>query len=43
MLYDNPGWGGMGGGEGGRFKKEGTCVYLWLIHYGGMLETNTTL
>ena len=28
---------------GGKFKKEGTCVYLWLIHYGGMLETNRAL
>ena len=26
------GWGGMGWEVGGRFKKEGTCVYLWLIH-----------
>ena len=24
------GWGGEGGG--GRFRSEGTCVYLWLIH-----------
>ena len=26
------GWDGMGGVEGGRIKREGTCVYLWLIH-----------
>ena len=35
MLSDNlEAWDGMGGGRkvGGRFKKEGTYVYLWLIH-----------
>ena len=32
MLYDNlEGWDGVGGLEG-RFKREGTYVYLWLIH-----------
>ena len=25
-------WGGIGREMGGRFKREGTCVYLWLIH-----------
>ena len=24
--------GGMGRETGGRFKREGMCVYLWLIH-----------
>ena len=24
--------GGMGWEMGGRFKREGTCIYLWLIH-----------
>ena len=35
MLSDNlEAWDGMGGRRkmGGRFKKEGTYVYLWLIH-----------
>lgn len=26
---------GWGGRWGGRFKKGGTCVYLWLIHVDG--------
>ena len=31
MFYDNlEGWDGVG--IGGRFKREGTCVNLWLIH-----------
>ena len=31
MLCDDlEGRDGVGGG--GRFKREGTCVYLWLIH-----------
>ena len=25
-------WGGKGWDVGGRFKREGTCVYMWLIH-----------
>ena len=32
--------GGMGWVVGGRSKREGTCIYLWLIH---MAETNTIL
>ena len=24
--------GGMGREQGGRFKREGICAYLWLIH-----------
>ena len=31
MISDNL-EGGMGWRVGGRFKREGTCVYLWLIH-----------
>ena len=31
MLCDNLGE-RNGGGLVGRFKREGTCVYLWLIH-----------
>ena len=31
VLCDNlEGWGGVGGGRG--FRREGTYVYLWLIH-----------
>jgi len=31
VLSDNlEGWDGVG--EGGRFKREGTHVYLWLVH-----------
>ena len=31
MLCDNlEGWDGVG--EGGRLRREGTHVYLWLIH-----------
>ena len=31
VLCDNlEGWGGVE--AGGRFKREGTCVYLWLIY-----------
>ena len=31
VLCDNlEGWDGVG--VGGKFKREGTCVYLWLIH-----------
>ena len=26
------GWGGMEWEMGGSFKREGICVYLWLIH-----------
>ena len=26
------GWGGVGQEIGGRFKREGIYVYLWLIH-----------
>ena len=34
MFCDNLGeWDGVGGG--GRFKREGTYVYLWLIHADG--------
>ena len=29
-LYQVEGWDGEG--DGGRFKREGTYVYLWLIH-----------
>ena len=29
LFINLVGWDGEGGG---RFKKEGTCVYLWLIH-----------
>ena len=33
VLSDNlEGWDGVEGG--GRFKREGTYVYLWLIHVG---------
>ena len=33
MLCDNlEGWDGVG--RGGRFEREGTYVYLWLIHVG---------
>ena len=34
LLYDpgNPKWGGIGREVGGRFKREGPYVYLWLIH-----------
>ena len=33
VLCDNlEGWDGVGGG--GRFEREGTYVYLWLIHVG---------
>ena len=34
VLYDNPeGWDGDGRWEvGGMFTREGTYVYLWLIH-----------
>ena len=32
VLCDNlEGWDGMGG-VGGRYKREGTYIYLWLIH-----------
>ena len=31
MLCDDP-EGRDGGGLGGRRKREGACVYLWLIH-----------
>ena len=31
VLYDNLG-GGMGWAVGGRFKRERTYIYLWLIH-----------
>ena len=31
MLCDNL-EGGLGREEVGRFKREGTCVYLWLTH-----------
>ena len=33
-LYQSRGvgWGGMGWEMGGRFKREGMYVYLWLIH-----------
>ena len=31
VLCDNL-EGGMGWEVGGRFKREGTCVYLWLIY-----------
>ena len=38
LLYDsgssNPMKSGMGWEVGGRFNREGTCVYLWLIHVG---------
>ena len=35
--------GGMGWEMRGRFKKEGTYVYLWLIHIDVMAETYTIL
>ena len=26
--WDGMGWDGMGGVEGGRIKREGTCIYI---------------
>ena len=43
VLCDNPGGLGWGGRWDGRFKKEGTYVYLWPIHVNVMAETNTIL
>ena len=30
LCINLEGWGGEG--DGGRFKREGICVYQWLIH-----------
>ena len=41
MLCDDlEGW---DGGGGGRFKREGVYVYMWLIHFLVQQEINTTL
>ena len=42
VLCDNLG-GGMGWEVGQRFKKEGTYVYLWVIHVDVMAEAGTKL
>ena len=45
MPSDNlEGWDGVGGGRwevGGGFKREGTGVYLWLIHVVRQKPTQT--
>ena len=37
-MWQPRGRDGMGFKE--RFRREGTCVYLWLIHVDVMTETN---
>ena len=32
LCINLDGWGGVGQEIGGRFKREGIYVYLWLIH-----------
>ena len=32
LFINLEGWDGMGREMGGRLKREGICVYLWLIH-----------
>ena len=40
LCDDLEGW---DGGSGGRFKREGVYVYMWLIHFLVQQEINTTL
>ena len=35
LCINLEGWGGVGREMGGRFKMEGMCVHLWLIHTEG--------
>ena len=40
LCSDLDGW--DGGGVGGKSKREGICVYIYLIHFT-VAETNTTV